>query len=146
MKIEAVDFFYVSMPVVTTEATQPGCAARARSFGGHEGWGECEAHRCRQSLRSSAQCRTACAGRSVFILGQTLNGPDDIARISRQVAYDSMDLLQAAHTMSGVEMAMWDLLAACARTGLKLLGYTRSAPKVPYASRLFATLRRKPSP
>ncbi len=54
------------------------------------------------------------------------------------VAYDSMDLLQAAHTLSGVEMAMWDLLGRARQEPVwKLLGYKASHPKVPYASRLF---------
>ena len=44
MKIEAVDLFYLSMPVVTTEAdgSQDALLVRVRS-GTHEGWGECEA-------------------------------------------------------------------------------------------------------
>ena len=140
MRIESVDFFYVSMPVVTTEAdgSQDALLVRVRS-GGHEGWGECEA----APLPSIAafvcpMSHGVCRPVGASILGQTLDGPDDIARMSRQVAYDSMDLLQAAHTMSGVEMAMWDLLGrARGEPVWKLLGYTRSAPKVPYASRLF---------
>ncbi|MFN8995858.1 MAG: mandelate racemase/muconate lactonizing enzyme family protein, partial [Pseudomonadota bacterium] len=72
------------------------------------------------------------------ILGQNLATPADIARMSVQVAYDSMDLLQAAHTMSGVEMALWDLLGrARGEPVWSLLGYKTSFPKVPYASRLF---------
>ncbi len=44
MKIESVDFFYLSMPVVTTEADGSQDALLVRvSVGGHEGWGECEA-------------------------------------------------------------------------------------------------------
>jgi L-alanine-DL-glutamate epimerase-like enolase superfamily enzyme len=58
--------------------------------------------------------------------------------MSAAVAYDSMDLLQAAHTMSGVEMALWDLLGkAKGEPVWKLLGYARSHPKTPYASVLF---------
>jgi L-alanine-DL-glutamate epimerase-like enolase superfamily enzyme len=140
MKIETVDFFYVSMPVVTTEAdgSQDALLVRVRA-GQHEGWGECEA----APLPSIAafvcpMSHGVCRPVGSAILGQTLASPDDIARMSRQVAYDSMDLLQAAHTMSGVEMAMWDLLArARGQPVWKLLGYKRSAPKVPYASRLF---------
>lgn len=140
MKIEAVDFYYVSMPVVTTEAdgSQDALLVRVRG-GGHEGWGECEA----APLPSIAafvcpMSHGVCRPVGASILGQTLDSPDDIARMSKQVAYDSMDLLQAAHTMSGVEMAMWDLLGrARGEPVWKLLGYKRSAPKVPYASRLF---------
>jgi L-alanine-DL-glutamate epimerase-like enolase superfamily enzyme len=140
MKIEAVDFFYVSMPVVTTEAdgSQDALLVRVRA-GGHEGWGECEA----APLPSIAafvcpMSHGVCRPVGDSILGQMLDGPADIARMSQQVAYDSMDLLQAAHTMSGVEMAMWDLLGrARGEPVWRLLGYKRSAPKVPYASRLF---------
>lgn len=140
MKIDAVDFFYVSMPVVTTEAdgSQDALLVRVRA-GKHEGWGECEA----APLPSIAafvcpMSHGVCRPVGASILGQDLDGPDDIARMSRQVAYDSMDLLQAAHTMSGVEMAMWDLLGrARGEPVWKLLGYKRSEPKVPYASRLF---------
>jgi L-alanine-DL-glutamate epimerase-like enolase superfamily enzyme len=58
--------------------------------------------------------------------------------MSAAVAYDSMDLLQAAHTMSGVEMAMWDLLGkARGEPVWRLLGYARSHAKTPYASVLF---------
>jgi L-alanine-DL-glutamate epimerase-like enolase superfamily enzyme len=49
-----------------------------------------------------------------------------------------MDLLQAAHTWSGVEIALWDLLGR--RYGepvYRLLGYDRAYPKLPYASQLF---------
>ena len=48
-----------------------------------------------------------------------------------------MDLLQAAHTWSGIEMALWDLLGQGARAGLRLLGYDKAYPKLPYASQLF---------
>ena len=44
MKIEAVDFFYLSMPEVTTAAdgSQDALLVRVRA-GGLTGWGECEA-------------------------------------------------------------------------------------------------------
>ena len=44
MKIEAVDFFWVSMPEVTTEAdgSQDALVVRVAA-GGLLGWGECEA-------------------------------------------------------------------------------------------------------
>lgn len=72
------------------------------------------------------------------MLGRRLDAPDDIARIAADVAYDSMDLLQAAHTFSGVEMALWDLLGqARGEPVWKLLGYPRSHRRTPYASMLF---------
>jgi L-alanine-DL-glutamate epimerase-like enolase superfamily enzyme len=140
LKIESVDFFYLTMPVVTTEADGSQDALLVRvAAGGHVGWGECEA----APLPSIAafvcpMSHGVCRPVGASILGQTLAGPADIARMSARVAYDSMDLLQAAHTLSGVEMAMWDLLGHARQEPVwKLLGYKASHPKVPYASRLF---------
>jgi L-alanine-DL-glutamate epimerase-like enolase superfamily enzyme len=49
-----------------------------------------------------------------------------------------MDLLQAAHTFSGIEMALWDLLGKKRNAPVyQLLGYTKAYPKLPYASQLF---------
>ena len=140
MKIEAVDFFYLSMPQVTDEADGSQDALLVRvAAGGHVGWGECEA----APLPSIAafvcpMSHGVCRPVGASILGRTLESPADIAAMSAAVAYDSMDLLQAAHTMSGVEMAMWDLLGkARGEPVWKLLGYARSHPKTPYASVLF---------
>ena len=140
MKLDSVDFFYLAMPVVTTEADGSQDALLVRvAAGGHVGWGECEA----APLPSIAafvcpMSHGVCRPVGASILGQTLAGPADIARMSAQVAYDSMDLLQAAHTLSGVEMAMWDLLGHARQEPVwKLLGYKASHSKVPYASRLF---------
>jgi hypothetical protein len=44
----------------------------------------------------------ACRPVGDSVLGQTLDGPADIARIAARIDYDSMDLLQAPHTWSGV--------------------------------------------
>ena len=50
----------------------------------------------------------------------------------------SLDLLQAAHTLSGIDMALWDLLGrARSEPVYRLLGYSRAYPKLPYASVLF---------
>jgi L-alanine-DL-glutamate epimerase-like enolase superfamily enzyme len=140
MKIEAVDFFYLSMPEVTTAADGSQDALLVRvAAGGHVGWGECEA----APLVSIAafvcpMSHGACRPVSASVLGQTLDGPDDIARIAATVEYDSMDLLQAAHTFSGIEMAMWDLLGKAAGAPVwSLIGYARAFPKTPYASMLF---------
>jgi len=142
VKIDSVDFFYVAMPVVTTDAdgSQDALVVRV-SAGGHVGWGECEA----SPLASIAAFVTpmshgACQPVSASVLGQVLDGPDDIRRMSAALAYNSMDLLQAAHTWSGIEMAMWDLLGhARGEPTWRLLGYERAYPKTPYASVLFGT-------
>ena len=44
MRIEAIDLFYVSMPVVTDapDGSQDALLVRMRA-GGHTAWGECEA-------------------------------------------------------------------------------------------------------
>lgn len=140
MRIDSVDFFYLAMPQITTEAdgSQDALLVRVRA-GSHEGWGECEA----APLPSIAafvcpMSHGVCRPVGASILGETLAGPDDIARISARVRYNSMDLLQAAHTLSGVEMAMWDLLGrARGEPVWRLLGYRQTAPKLPYASVLF---------
>ena len=146
MKIDAVDFFYLSMPEVTTEAdgSQDALLVRVRS-GGFEGWGECEA----SPLVSIAayvcpMSHGVCRPVSASVLGQTLEGPKDIARVAALVEYNSMDLLQAAHTFSGIEMALWDVLGkARGEPVWKLLGYKKAYPKIPYASQLFGDTPRQ---
>ncbi len=140
MKIDAVDFFYLSMPEVTTAADGSQDALLVRvAAGGHVGWGECEA----APLVSIAafvcpMSHGACRPVAASVIGQTLDGPADIARIAATVEYDSMDLLQAAHTFSGIEMAMWDLLGKAAGLPVwNLIGYAEAYPKTPYASMLF---------
>src|SRR4051795_10630487 len=100
------------MPEVTTAAdgSQDALVVRVCA-GGHVGWGEREA----APLPSIAafvcpMSHGACRPVSDSVLGKSLDGPDDIKRMAATVAYDSMDLLQAAHTWSGIEMAMWDAL------------------------------------
>ncbi len=142
MKIDSVDFFYLAMPEVTTAAdgSQDALVVRV-SAGGHVGWGECES----SPLPSIAAFVTpmshgACRPVSASVLGETLDAPADIHRMAANVAYNSMDLLQAAHTWSGIEMAMWDLLGRVrGEPTWKLLGYERAYPKTPYASVLFGT-------
>lgn len=142
MKIDSVDFFYLAMPEVTTEAdgSQDALVVRV-SAGGHVGWGECEAAPL-PSIAAFAcpMSHGACRPVSDSVLGETLDSPDDIRRMSATVAYNSMDLLQAAHTWSGIEMAMWDLLGrARGVPAWKLLGYEAAYPKIPYASVLFGS-------
>lgn len=140
MKIEAVDFFYLSMPEVTDagDGSQDALVVRAAA-GGVVGWGECEA----SPLVSIAAYVTpmshgACKPVRDVVLGQRIDGPVDIARIAALIDLECMDLLQAAHTFSGIEMALWDLLGRKeAAPVYELLGYRRAYPKLPYASQLF---------
>jgi L-alanine-DL-glutamate epimerase-like enolase superfamily enzyme len=140
MRIEAVDFFYLAMPEITDEADGSQDALLVRvAAGGHVGWGECEAAPLPSIAafvcpKSHGVCRPVAAS----VLGKPLRDPADIARISAQVAYNSMDLLQAPHTYSGVEMALWDLLGkAHGEPVWRMLRYAASHPKTPYASVLF---------
>jgi L-alanine-DL-glutamate epimerase-like enolase superfamily enzyme len=139
-KIEAVDFFYLSMPEVTTEGDGSQDALLVRvAAGGFVGWGECEA----SPLASIAafvcpMSHGACRPVGASVLGRRLEGPEDIYRIAAQIELDSMDLLQAPHTWSGIEIALWDLLGKARQQPVwKLLGYRESFRKLPYASQLF---------
>ncbi len=140
MKIEAVEFFYLSMPVVTDagDGSQDALLVRV-SAGGLTGWGECEA----SPLTSIAayvcpMSHGACKPLRDVVLGKPLDGPDDIAALAAAVELECMDLLQAAHTFSGIEMALWDLLGRQRDVPVyTLLGYNKAYPKLPYASQLF---------
>lgn len=150
MRIEAVDLFYLSMPEITAEADGSQDALLVRvAAGGRFGFGECEA----APLPSIAafvcpMSHGVCRPVGASVLGAVLDRPEDIAQIAARVAYDSMDLLQAAHTWSGIEMALWDLLGKARDAPVwSLLGYAQSHAKTPYASQLFgdtpqATLER----
>ena len=140
MKIDSVDFFYLSMPEVTTEADGSQDALLVRvSAGGLSGFGECEAAPLPSiAAFSCPMSHGACRPVSASVLGRRVDSPADIAAIAADVAYYSMDLLQAPHTWSGIEMALWDLLGrARGEPVWKLLGYAQAHPKTPYASLLF---------
>jgi L-alanine-DL-glutamate epimerase-like enolase superfamily enzyme len=140
MRIEAVDLFHLSMPEVLDigDGSQDALLVRVVADG-NVGWGECEA----APLVSIASLicpmsHSACKPVSVSILGQRLEHPDDIVRIHRQVRENSMDLLQADHTLSGIDIALWDLLGKQLHEPVyRLLGYERAYAKTPYASALF---------
>ncbi len=141
MKIDSVDFFYASMPEVTLAAdgSQDALLVRVTS-GDHVGWGECEASPVTSiaAWLTPALARRVPAGRSASVLGERIDAPEDIDRIAELVERNSMDLLQAVHTWSGVEIALWDLLGRRFEEPVwKLLGGTKSYPKLPYASMLF---------
>jgi L-alanine-DL-glutamate epimerase-like enolase superfamily enzyme len=140
MKIESVDFFYLSMPEVLNigDGSQDALLVRVQA-GGYVGWGECEA----APLVSIASLicpmsHSACKPVQMSVVGQELNDVRDIYRIGDLVRAESMDLLQADHTLSGIDMAMWDLLGKKLGAPVyQLLGYERAYPKTPYASMLF---------
>lgn len=140
MKIESIDFYYLSMPEILDigDGSQDALLVRVQA-GPFVGWGECEA----SPLVSIASLicpmsHSACKPVVASVLGQNLDCVDDITRIGNQVRTASPDLLQADHTLSGIDIALWDLLGR--RFGepvWKLLGYSESCAKTPYASVLF---------
>lgn len=141
MKIDAIDFFYLSMPQVLNigDGSQDALLVRLRA-GEHVGWGECES----SPLVSIASLVTpmshsACQPVQDSVLGQSLNDVADIERIGNLVRANSMDMLQAEHTFAGIDIALWDLMGKKLDAPVyELLGYERAYPKTPYASLLFA--------
>lgn len=140
MKIESVDFFYLSMPEVLDigDGSQDALLVRIRA-GAYEGWGECEA----SPLTSIASyvcpmSHSACKPLSYSVEGKKLESIEDIRHISQSVHEHSPDLLQTDHTLSGIDIALWDLLGK--KNGepvYRLLGYKEAFAKLPYASQLF---------
>ena len=140
MTIEAVEFFYLSMPVVRDigDGSQDALLVRVEA-GGFVGWGECEAAPlvCMASW-NCPMSHSACKPVSASVLGQRLEGVDDIRRINALVRAQSLDLLQADHTHSGIDIALWDLLGKkLGEPVWRLLGDSRAFPKTAYASQLF---------
>lgn len=140
MKIESVDFYYLAMPEIYDigDGSQDALLVRI-SAGGYEGWGECEA----SPLVSIAgfvcpMSHSACKPVSASVLGRKLDSPGDIRRINELVRENSFDMLQADHTLSGIDIALWDLLGRkFGEPVYKLLGCKKAYPKISYASQLF---------
>ncbi|HEY5914159.1 MAG TPA: mandelate racemase/muconate lactonizing enzyme family protein [Verrucomicrobiae bacterium] len=140
MKIDAVDFFYLSLPEVRDigDGSQDALLVRVAADG-NVGWGECEA----SPLVSIASwncpmSHSACKPVSDSVLGQRIETPADIRRVNALVREQSFDLLQADHTLSGIDVALWDLLGRKVGEPVwRLLGQERAFPKTAYASQLF---------
>ncbi len=139
-KIETVDFFYLALPEIRDigDGSQDALLVRVTD-GERAGWGECEASPL--VTIASLVCpmsHQACKPVAASVLGQPLESPQDIARIHQKVRENSMDLLQADHALSGIDIALWDLLGQQRQEPVyRLLGYPRAYPKTPYASLLF---------
>ncbi len=139
-KIESVDLFYVSMPVVEdiSDGSQDALLFRVAA-GGVVGWGEAEASPL-PSIASwvAPMSHGFCHPIMTSVLGETIDGPADIARIAARVKRRSLDILQTDHTLSGLDEALWDLVGKLRGEPVwKILGYRKSWPKTPYASQLF---------
>ncbi len=140
MKIESVDFFYLSMPEVLDigDGSQDALLVRIRA-GGYEGWGECEA----SPLTSIAgyvcpMSHSGCKPVSWALDGMSVGSPNDIFAINKRVHENCFDLLQADHILSGIDIALWDLLGKSRKEPVfSLIGYKEAFPKLAYASQLF---------
>lgn len=141
MKITAVDPFYLRMPQVTTAAdgTQDTLLVRIRTEDGLEGWGECDAS---PLVSLAVYCCPMSHGNIINIretlLGERVEGPEDIRRLHAKATLQGMDIQQIHHAYSGADIALWDLLGK--RRGVpvyRLLGGESAYPKLPYASVLF---------
>jgi L-alanine-DL-glutamate epimerase-like enolase superfamily enzyme len=140
LTVDSVDMFYLSMPVIEDvgDGSQDACVVRVAA-GGRVGWGECEA----SPLPSIAGLiapisHSACHPVIESVVGEPIETPDDIRRINAKVRARSADMLQASHTLSGIDMALWDLLGQLrSEPAWKLLGWQKAYPKLPYASVLF---------
>ena len=146
MKITAVDPFYLRMPNITAAAdgTQDTLLVRSRTDTGLEGWGECEAsplvslavYCCPMSHGNIINIRTS-------LIGETLDSPDDVVRLSEKVLRNGLDIQQIQHAYSGAEIALWDVIGQqldmpVYRLLAEISGTSDVAhPKLPYASVLF---------
>jgi L-alanine-DL-glutamate epimerase-like enolase superfamily enzyme len=141
MKITAVDPFYLRMPQVTDAAdgTQDTVLVRVRTDAGLEGWGECDAS---PLVTIAAYCCPMSHGNIInlraSLLGETLDGPDDVRRLHAKMLRHGLDIAQIHHAASGADIALWDL--AGQRLGKPihaLLDDGPAFPKLPYGSVLF---------
>jgi L-alanine-DL-glutamate epimerase-like enolase superfamily enzyme len=141
MKITAVDPFYLKIPEVTDAAdgTQDTVLIRVRTDAGLEGWGECDAS---PLVTMAAYCCPMSHGNIINVraslLGETLNGPDDVRRLHAKMLRNGLDIAQIHHAVSGADIALWDLVGQ--RLGKPihaLLDDGPAHPKLPYGSVLF---------
>jgi len=154
MKIIAVDPFYLRMPDITAAAdgTQDTLLVRIRTDAGLEGWGECDAsplvsltvYCCPMSHGNIINLRTS-------LIGETLDGLEDVLRLSEKALRNGLDIQQIQHAYSGAEMALWDIIGQklekpvyrLLESALGTRAYSNRGtadiahPKLPYASVLF---------
>ena len=141
MKIEAIDLFYVALPIITRTAdgTQDSLVVRVRTDNGLTGWGECDA----SPLVSMAAYVMPMSHSNIIniseaLLGESLDSSEDIVRLRKKAGEYGLDVQQLDHAVAGTDIAMWDVLGKhLGEPVWKLLGYSESFNKLPYASVLF---------
>lgn len=141
MRIELVDLFYFALPNIEDRAdgSQDSFLVRLRSDSGLEGYGESDS-----SPLIAIACYCAPMSHSNIValsqslLGQTLEGPEDIRRIYNHARRRAMDVAHFPHAWAAADIALWDLLGkATGQPVYRLLGYDRALPKRAYASFVF---------
>jgi len=138
--IDQVDLFYLSMPSVLDIGDGSQDALLVRVVAGEwAGWGECEASPLTTiASMVSPMSHSACKPVLASVLGESVESAADILRIHQNVRANSMDLLQSDHALSGIDVALWDLLGKMRQEPVyRLLGFTDNSPKIPYCSLLF---------
>lgn len=146
MKITEVDPFYFQISKITSAAdgTQDTLLVRIRTDTGYEGWGECDAS---PLVSIAAYCCPMSHGNIINIrsslIGETLNDPSDVVRLSELVLRNGLDIQQIQHAYSGAEIALWDIIGKkFDKPIFRLLAEMFDVsdtpyPKLPYASVLF---------
>ncbi len=139
MRIEQVDAFYLRLPEVRDigDGSQDALLIRVAA-GGLTGWGECEASPLTTIAAFVApMSHSACKPVLDSVLGTQLDGPDSIARIHGKVKENSLDLLQTDHALSGIDIALWDLIGKKEGAPVWSFFSSRNQPRRAYASQLF---------
>ena len=141
MKIIAVDPFYLRMPEISAAAdgTQDTFLVRVRTDEGIDGWGESDAS---PLVSAAVYCCPMSHGNIISIrdslLGETIDGVDDIRRLHAKVLRNGLDIQQIHHAYSAADLALWDVVGKkLGRPVYELLDGGKPYPKKPYASVLF---------
>ena len=141
MKIAAVDPFYLRMPTVTSAAdgTQDSFLVRVRTDDGLEAWGESDAS---PLVSAAVYCCPMSHGNIInlreTLVGETLEGPDDIRRLHAKVLRNGLDIQHVHHAYSAADLALWDVVGKkLGQPVYRLLDGSAAHPKRPYASVLF---------
>jgi len=140
MKIENIELFYLSMPKILDEAdgSQDALIVKVEA-GGLTGWGECEA----SPLTSIAnficpKSHSAAKPIKSSVINKNIDNLNDVRKIIDDVKHNSLMIAQTPHTFSGIEVALLDLLAKKEKCPIySLLGFSKTTPKIAYASVLF---------
>ncbi|MBR2905849.1 MAG: mandelate racemase/muconate lactonizing enzyme family protein, partial [Lentisphaeria bacterium] len=109
MKIDQVEFYYLAEDTIYDigDGSQDALVVHVIMDDGSDGWGECEAA---PLVSIAAWCcpmsHTACKPLKDTVIGFPIHTPEDIFALTDAVRRNSFDLLQADHTLSGIDIAL----------------------------------------